>query len=96
MCFCLLTLLHFTVVPSRGQDNCLACVKPLSFQGKLQYAFTYYQYLSATCSTSISECTRGVTIYYKGKLTGPTGSCKSKGIIGQMVYWKKDVDPLKA
>jgi hypothetical protein len=29
MCFCLLTLLHFKVVPSSGQDNCLAYVKPL-------------------------------------------------------------------
>jgi hypothetical protein len=35
-------------------------------------------------------------IYYKGKLTGLTGSCKNKGTIGQMVCWQKDGDPLKA
>jgi hypothetical protein len=96
MCFCLLTLVHFKVVPSRGWDDCSACVKPLSFQGKPRYAFTYYQYLSPACSTSISECTRGGTIYYKGKLTGLTGSCKNKGTIGQIVCWQKDRDPLKA
>jgi hypothetical protein len=70
--------------------------KPLSFQGKLLYAFTYYQYLPPACSTSISECTRWVTIYYKGKLTGLTGACKTKGTIGKMVCWKKEGDPLKA
>jgi hypothetical protein len=96
MCFCLLTPLHFKVVPSGGQDNFSAYVKPLSFQEKLQYAFTYYQYLSPTCSTSISECTRGKTIYYKGKLTGLTGSCKNEGPIGQTVCCQKDRDPLKA
>jgi hypothetical protein len=74
MCICLLTLLHFKVVPSRGRVNCTACVKPLFFQGKLRYPFTYYQYLSPPCSTSISEYTRGGTIYYKGKLTGLTRS----------------------
>jgi hypothetical protein len=46
------------VVPSRAWDDCSAYVKPLSFQGKPRYAFTYYQYLSPACSTSISECTR--------------------------------------
>jgi hypothetical protein len=96
MCFCLLTLLHFKVVLARGWDDCSACVKPLSFQGNLRYAFTYYQYLSPACSTSISECTRGGTIYYKGKLTGLTGFCKNKGTIGQTVCWKKNGDPLKA
>jgi hypothetical protein len=35
-------------------------------------------------------------IYYKGKLTGLTGSCKNKGTTGQMVCWQKDRDPLKA
>jgi hypothetical protein len=35
-------------------------------------------------------------IYYKGKLTGLTGSCKNKGTIGQMVCWQKDGDSLKA
>jgi hypothetical protein len=35
-----LTLLHFKVVPSRDRDDCSACVKPLSFQGNLQNAFT--------------------------------------------------------
>jgi hypothetical protein len=62
----------------------------------MQYAFIFYQYLSPTCSISISECTREGTIYYKGKLTGLTGSCKNKGTIGQMVCWQKDRDPLKA
>jgi hypothetical protein len=85
MCFCLLTLLHFKVVPSIGWNDCSVCVKPFSFQGKLRYSFTYYQYLSPTCSTLISECTRGGTIYYKGKLTGLVGSCKNKGTTGQMV-----------
>jgi hypothetical protein len=56
----------------------------------------YYQYLSPIGSTSISECTREGTIYYKGKLTGLMGSCKNKGTIGQTVCWKKDGDPLKA
>jgi hypothetical protein len=96
MCFCLLTLFHFKVVLFRGWDNCSTSVKPLSFQGKLPYAFTYYQYLSPACSTSISECTRGRTIYYKGKLTVLTGSWKNKDTIGQMVCWQKDGDPLKA
>jgi hypothetical protein len=93
MRFFLMTLLHFKGVPSRGLDDCSACIKPFSFQGKLQYAFTYYQYLSSACSTLTSECTRGRTIYYKGKLTGLTGSCKNKGTIGQMVCWKKDRTP---
>jgi hypothetical protein len=31
MCFCLLTLLHFKVVPSSGRDDCSVYVKPLSF-----------------------------------------------------------------
>jgi hypothetical protein len=96
MGYCLLALLHFKVVLSRGQDDCSACVKLLSFQGKLWYVFTFYQYLSPTCSISISECTRGRTIYCKGKLTGLTGSCKNKGTIGQMVYLQKDGVPLKA
>jgi hypothetical protein len=48
MWFCLLTLLHFRVVPSRDWDNCLHCVKPLCFKGRLQYAFTYYKYLLPT------------------------------------------------
>jgi hypothetical protein len=90
MCFCLMTLLHFKVVPSRDQDDCSDYVKPLSFQGKLQYAFTYYQYLSPACSTSISECTIGGTICCKRKLTGLTGSCKNKGTIGQTVCWERD------
>jgi hypothetical protein len=79
----------------RGQDDCSACVKLLSFQVKLRYAFTFYQYMSPICSISISECIRGGTIYYKGKLTGLTGSCKNKSTIGQMVCWQKDRDPLK-
>jgi hypothetical protein len=91
-----MTLLHFKVVPSRDQDDCSACIKPLSFQGKLQYAFTYYQNLSPTCSIPISECTRGGTIYSKRKLTGLMGSYKNKSTIGQTVCWKKDRDPLKA
>jgi hypothetical protein len=62
MCFCLLTLLHFKVVPSRGQDDCSTSIKPVSFQGKLQYAFIYHQYLSPSRRTPISECTRGGTI----------------------------------
>jgi hypothetical protein len=45
MYFFLLTLLHFKVILSKFWDDCLACIKPLSFQGKLQYAFTNYQYL---------------------------------------------------
>jgi hypothetical protein len=45
---------------------------------------------------SISECTRGGTIYYKGKLTGLTGSCKIKGTIEQTVCWQKNGDPLQA
>jgi hypothetical protein len=96
MCYFLLTLLHLKVLLSRGRDDRSACVKPLSFQGKLQYAFTFYQYLSPTCILSISECTRVGTIYYKGKLTGLTGSCKNKVTIGQMVCWQKDGDPLNA
>jgi hypothetical protein len=74
----------------------MTCVKPFSFQGKLLYAFTFYQYLSPACSISISECIRGGTIYYKGKLTGLTGYCKNKGTVGQMVCWQKDGDPLQA
>jgi hypothetical protein len=50
MCYCLLTLLHFKVVQSRVQDDYSDCVKPLPFQGKLQYAFTFYQYLSPACA----------------------------------------------
>jgi hypothetical protein len=96
MCFCLLTLLHFKVTLPRDWDICSAYVKPLFFQGKLWYAFTYYQYLLPACSTSISECTKGGTFYYKGKLTCLTESCKNKGTIGQMFCWKKDGDPLKA
>jgi hypothetical protein len=96
MCFCLLTLSHFRVVSSRVWDNCSVCVKPLSFQGKRQCTFTYYQYLSHACSISISECTRGGTIYYKEKVTCLTGSCKNKGTIGQTVCWKKAGDSLKA
>jgi hypothetical protein len=65
MCYCLLTLLHFKVVQSRIQDDCSACIKPLSFQRKLRYAFTFYQYLSPVCSISISECIREGMIYYK-------------------------------
>jgi hypothetical protein len=42
MCFCLLTLLHLKVVLSRGWDDCSACIKLLFFQGKLLYAFTYF------------------------------------------------------
>jgi hypothetical protein len=48
------------------------------------------------CSISISECTRGGTIYYKGKLMGLTGSSKNKGTVGQTGYWQKNGDPLKA
>jgi hypothetical protein len=70
--------------------------KTTLLQGKLPYAFTYCQYLSPACSTSISECTRGRTIYYKGKLTVLTGSWKNKDTIGQMVCWQKDGDHLKA
>jgi hypothetical protein len=48
------------------------------------------------CSISISECTRGGTVYYKENLTGLTGSFKNKCTIGQTVCWQKDRDPLKA
>jgi hypothetical protein len=65
MCYCLLTLLHFEVVQLGGWDDCSACIRPPSFQGKLRYAFTFYQYLSPVCSISISECTRRGMIYYK-------------------------------
>jgi hypothetical protein len=65
MCYCLLTLLHFEVVQLGGWDDCLACVRLLSFQGKLRYVFTFYQYLSPMGSISISECTRRGMIYYK-------------------------------
>jgi hypothetical protein len=65
MCYCLLNLLHFEVVQLGGWDDCSACMRPLSFQGKLRYAFTFYQYLSPVCSISISECTRRGMIYYK-------------------------------
>jgi hypothetical protein len=58
MCYCLLALLSFEVFQLGGWDDCSACVRPLSFQGKLRYAFTFYQYLSPRCSISISECTR--------------------------------------
>jgi hypothetical protein len=65
MCYCLLTLLHFEVVQLGGWDDCSACIRPLSFKGKLRYAFTFYQYLSPLCSILICECTRRGTIYYK-------------------------------
>jgi hypothetical protein len=65
MCYCLLTLLHFEVIQLGGWDDCSACVRPLSFQGKPRYAFTFYQYLSLVCSISVSQCTRRGTIYYK-------------------------------
>jgi hypothetical protein len=39
---------------------------------------------------------QGGTLYYKGKLTGLTGSCKNKGTIGQTVCWQKNEDHLKA
>jgi hypothetical protein len=65
ICYCPLTLLHFEVVQLGGWDDCLACLRPLSFQGKLRYAFTFYQYLLLVCSISISECTRRGMIYYK-------------------------------
>jgi hypothetical protein len=65
MCYCLLTLLHFEVVQLGGWDDCSACVRLPSFQGKLRYAFTFYQYLSFVCNISVSECTRRGTIYYK-------------------------------
>jgi hypothetical protein len=96
MYYCLLTLLHFEAVQMGGQDDCSACIRPLSFQGKLRYTFTFYQYLSPVWNMSISECTTGGTVYYKGKLTGLTGSCKNKGTIGQTVCWQKNGDPLKA
>jgi hypothetical protein len=96
ICYCLLTLLHFEVVQLGGLDDCSACIRPHSFQGKLQYAFTFYQYLPPMCSMSISQCTRGRMVYYKGKLTGLTGSCKSKGTLGQTVCWQRNGDPLKS
>jgi hypothetical protein len=65
MYYCLLTLLHFEVVQLGSWDDCSTCIRPPSFQGKLRYAFTFYQYLSPVCSISISECTRRGTIYYK-------------------------------
>jgi hypothetical protein len=45
------------------------------------------------CYTSISECIRGGTIYYKGKLTGLTGFCKNKGITGQRFAGRKTGNP---
>jgi hypothetical protein len=65
MCYCLLTRLHFEVVQLGGWDDCSACVRPLPFQGKLMYAFPFYQYLSLIYSISVSECTRRGMIYYK-------------------------------
>jgi hypothetical protein len=65
MCYCLLTLLHFEVVQLGDCDDCSPCIRPLSFQGKLRYAFTFYHYLSLVCSISVSECTRRGTISYK-------------------------------